>query len=87
MFTHTLEENEINTVWKATQETLKTQLTPAVFNTWIVSNPLTKVEVDQQNQALATITCPTAFHATNLKKNLYTQIKETLEAQLNKKWK
>ncbi|NCN45594.1 MAG: chromosomal replication initiator protein DnaA [Candidatus Pacebacteria bacterium CG10_big_fil_rev_8_21_14_0_10_36_11] len=85
MFTHTLEENEINTVWKATQETLKTQLTPAVFNTWIVSNPLTKVEVDQQNQALATITCPTAFHATNLKKNLYTQIKETLEAQLNKK--
>ncbi|MFZ5438312.1 MAG: chromosomal replication initiator protein DnaA [Patescibacteria group bacterium] len=84
MFTKALDSSEVIKVWKASQESLKTQLTPAVFNTWIVSNPLTKVEVDQQNQALATITCPTAFHATNLKKNLYVQIKETLEKELNK---
>ncbi|MBT4124122.1 MAG: chromosomal replication initiator protein DnaA [Candidatus Pacebacteria bacterium] len=84
MFTQTLSESEITEIWKASQNSLKTQLTPAVFNTWIVSNPLTKVEIDQQNQALATITCSTAFHATNLKKNLYTQLKETLEKNLNK---
>jgi chromosomal replication initiator protein len=84
MFTKALSISEVAEVWKASQESLKTQLTPAVFSTWIVSNPLTKVEIDQQNQALATITCPTAFHATNLKKNLYSQIKETLEKELNK---
>lgn len=84
MFTQTLSESEIAEIWKASQAELQTQLTPAVFNTWIVSNPLTSLEFDSQNQALATITCPTAFHATNLKKNLYTQIKESLERQLNK---
>ncbi len=84
MFTQALDSSEVVKVWQASQESLKTQLTPAVFNTWIVSNPLTKVEVDQQNMALATITCPTAFHATNLKKNLYTQLKETLEKELNR---
>jgi len=84
MFTQALDSSEVVKVWQASQESLKTQLTPAVFNTWIVSNPLTKVEVDQQNMALATITCPTAFHATNLKKNLYAQLKETLEKELNR---
>lgn len=84
MFTKTLDSSEVMKIWKASQESLKTQLTPAVFSTWIVSNPLTKVEIDQQNQALATITCPTAFHATNLKKNLYSQLKETLEKEINK---
>lgn len=84
MFTTTLEESEIIKIWSATQKELADQLTPAVFNTWIVSNPLTKIEVDQQNNALATIVCPTAFHATNLKKNLYTQIKQSLEKQLKK---
>jgi chromosomal replication initiator protein len=84
MFTDTLSESEVSKIWNATQEELKTQLTPAVFNTWIVSNPLTKVEVDKQGQALATIVCPTAFHATNLKKNLYPQLKKSLESQLNK---
>jgi len=84
MFTKTLSISEVTEVWKASQASLKDQLTPAVFSTWIVSNPLTKVEIDQQNQALATITCPTAFHATNLKKNLYSQIKETLEKELSK---
>ncbi len=84
MFTDTLSESEVAKVWQAAQEELKGQLTSAVFNTWIVSNPLTKVEVDKQGQALATIVCPSAFHATNLKRNLYTQLKKTLENQLQK---
>jgi chromosomal replication initiator protein len=84
MFTDTLSQEEVTKIWKDAQQELASQLTPAVFSTWIVSNPLTKIEVDQQGNALGTIVCPTAFHATNLKKNLYTQIKQSLEKQLQK---
>jgi chromosomal replication initiator protein len=84
MFTDTLLPEEVAKIWSATQKELVNQLTPAVFNTWIVSNPLTKIEIDPQGGALATIVCPTAFHATNLKKNLYGQIKQALEKQLQK---
>lgn len=84
MFTNTLSDSEVSKVWGATQKELQSQLTPAVYNTWIVSNPLTSVEVDQHGQALAIITCPSGFHATNLKRNLYTQIKKSLENQLQK---
>lgn len=84
MLDNTLDQSEITQLWGAAQKELQSQLTPAVFNTWIVSNPLTGVVFDQQGQATATITCPSAFHATNLKKNLYTQIKQSLESQLQK---
>lgn len=84
MFTNTLSESEVSRIWEAAQNELKTQLTPAVFNTWIVSNPLASVEIDQQGQALATIACSTGFHATNLKKNLYAQLKQAVENQLQK---
>jgi chromosomal replication initiator protein len=84
MFTNTLSESDIAKVWGAAKNELQAQLTPAVYNTWIVSNPLTSVEVDQHGQALATITCSSGFHATNMKKNLYTQLKQSLEGQLKK---
>lgn len=84
MLTTTLSESDISKTWHAAQKELQAQLTPAVFSTWIVSNPLVRVEIDQQGNALATISCPTGFHATNLKKNLYTQIKQALENQLQK---
>lgn len=84
MFTQALSESDISKIWHAAQKQLQTQLTPAVFNTWIVSNPLVKVEIDQHGGALATISASSAFHATNLKKNLYTHIKQALEEQLHK---
>lgn len=84
MFESSLTSVEVSKIWSATQKELQSQLTPAVFNTWIVGNPLTNIELGQRGQALATITCPSGFHATNLKKNLYTQIKQSLENQLQK---
>ncbi|HCR80933.1 MAG: Chromosomal replication initiator protein DnaA [Parcubacteria group bacterium GW2011_GWB1_49_7] len=84
MFTHTLSQSEVTSVWQAAQKELQSQLTPAVYTTWIAANPLKSVEVDQHGQALATIACSSGFHATNLKKNLYNQIKKSLENQLQK---
>ncbi len=64
-------------VWSKAQSLLKKNLSPAVFNTWILTNPLTDLSKDGPGY-LATITCPTAFHATNLKRNLDEQIKMVL---------
>lgn len=82
MSEHVFSAGEISTLWKEVCGDLQTQLTPAVYNTWILSNPLTHVTITEQNQAVAIISCPTAFHATNLKRNLYTQLKLTLEKHL-----
>lgn len=84
MFTQALPESDVSTIWHAAQKQLQAQLTPAVFSTWIVANPLIKVEIDQHGNALATLAASSGFHATNLKKNLYTHIKQALESQLNK---
>lgn len=63
---------------------LEASLSPAFFNTWIVPSPLTNIRVDDETKATASITCMTAFHVTNLKNNLYTQIKTALEKYVNK---
>lgn len=82
MSEHVFSAGEITSLWKEVCGDLQTQLTPAVYNTWILSNPLTQVSITEQQQAIAIISCPTAFHATNLKRNLYTQLKLTLEKHL-----
>lgn len=82
MSDHVFSDGEVVTLWKEVCADLQTQLTPAVFNTWIVSNPLSQVSINGANIAIAIISCPTAFHATNLKRNLYTQLKLTLEKHL-----
>ena len=64
-------------VWSKAQMLLKQHLSPAVFNTWILTNPLTALNKNETGY-LATITCPTAFHATNLKRNLDKQLKTVL---------
>jgi chromosomal replication initiator protein len=84
MLDQAFSETEVKTLWQQVCLDLQAQLTPAVYSTWIVSNPLTQVEINQAGVALATISCPTAFHATNLKRNLYTQLKLTLEKHLEK---
>lgn len=86
MFTTPLTQEEVQNIWNEAKESLKTQLTPAVFSTWIASNPLTKIEVDQNGGALATITCQSAFHATNLKKNLHTHLKTAITEKMSEKY-
>ena len=70
---------QVQKIWKSVCAELQLQLSPAVYNTWIVSNPLTSLVFLDETQALATITSPTAFHSTNLKKNLHLQIKHALD--------
>lgn len=83
MSTQSLTDEQVKSIWQQVCSDLQTQLTPAVFNTWVISNPLTQIAVDESGlKAFCTITCPTAFHATNLKKNLYGQLKSSLEKYL-----
>ncbi|MEN8253711.1 MAG: chromosomal replication initiator protein DnaA [Patescibacteria group bacterium] len=71
-------------VWSQACGHLKIKLSPAVYNTWIISNPLTKIE-SNNDVFLCTITSPTAFHSINIKKNLSSQIKESIELAIGKK--
>ncbi|MCB9813475.1 MAG: chromosomal replication initiator protein DnaA [Pseudomonadales bacterium] len=71
--------DEVRHLWEQACAQLQLQLSPAVYNTWIVSNPVTSLNYLENNNCLATITSPTAFHSTNLKKNLHLQIKQALD--------
>lgn len=71
--------NQIKNIWAKACTQLEIQLSPAVFNTWIAANPLSKLEYGDDNTCLATISSPTAFHSTNLKKNLHIPIKQVLD--------
>lgn len=83
MSTQFLPDEQVKSIWQQVCNDLQTQLTPAVYNTWIISNPLSHVQTTEDGlKAYGTITCPTAFHATNLKKNLYGQLKSSLEKYL-----
>lgn len=74
-------------VWQQARALLQTKLSPAVYSTWVVTNPLTNItSVDSDDHdLLATITTPTAFHAVNLKKNLHGELCDSLETVLNKR--
>ncbi len=74
----------IKQVWQMAKVDLEASLSPAFFNTWIVPSPLTSIRIENDQQAIATISCMTGFHVTNLKSNLYSQIKTALEKYINK---
>lgn len=74
-----LPTDQTKKIWQQTCAQLQLQLSPAVFNTWILSNPVTQVQFPDEGAAVATITSPSAFHATNLKKNLHDHLKSALE--------
>ncbi len=84
MDTKSLNSKEVQQVWRQAQQDLKLQLSSAAFNTWILTNPLTEVELIDHNRAKGIISTPTAFHAANLKKNLFSQLKTAVEKALNK---
>lgn len=72
-------QEEVQKIWSEACEIIKTQITPATFSTWIASNPLISLEKKDLNAVVATISCSTGFHATNIKKNLYWNIKNSIE--------
>lgn len=65
-------------VWRRVCAHLQLQLSPAVFNTWILSNPLTDFHQTSDTQAMGVITSPTTFHSTNIKKSLQPTIQHAL---------
>lgn len=84
MISQQLSDQEVKDIWQEVCSQLQSELSAAVYNTWIVSNPMTRLELSGADKATAIITSPTAFHSTNLKKNLHTQIKKTLEAVIGR---
>jgi chromosomal replication initiator protein len=77
--TKVFSDQEIHQIWQDTCSSLRSQLSPAVFNTWILSNPLTNLVYSPTGSLQATITSPSAFHSTNIKKNLHLSIKQALD--------
>jgi chromosomal replication initiator protein len=75
---------EVDQIWQETCSQLQQKLSPAVYNTWILANPITSVGVSDDQLAEVTLTSPTAFHSTNLKKNLHQKIKEVVDEILQK---
>lgn len=84
MSQQTYDSQTIAQIWQMAKVDLEASLSPAFFNTWIVPSPLTDIRIENDQKAVASITCMTAFHVTNLKNNLYTQIKDSLEKYINK---
>jgi len=78
MVTQQPTSDEVRATWHECCAKLRGQLSPAVYNTWIVANPLTNLENSSDTQLLATIMSPTAFHSTNVKKNFDEALRQTL---------
>lgn len=76
--------NEVKVLWKQYCTHMQQVVSPAVYNTWILSNPFTQIELEDPDKAWVTIMSPTAFHSTNLKKNLHIQIKQVLDTILDR---
>ncbi|MEX0896285.1 MAG: chromosomal replication initiator protein DnaA [Patescibacteria group bacterium] len=78
------DNQEVKNIWKQYCLHIQEQLSPAVYNTWILSNPITQITHLNPEKVEVIITSPTAFHSTNLKKNLHVQIKQILDNVLDK---
>lgn len=66
-------------VWRQTCAQLQLQLSPAVFNTWIVANTLTELSETSPTSLRGVIASPSAFHSINVKKNFYQQLQACLQ--------
>lgn len=79
-----LSTQQVEFYWEKACLELKSTLSPAVYNTWISTNPATNIK-DNTDTAVVQVTCSTAFHAANLEKNLNNQIAQALELVMKKK--
>lgn len=79
-----LSEAETKQIWQQMCSDLKTDLSEAVFSTWILNNPLSKIELIGDEKVVCTFISPTAFHANNFKKNLGGKLIHVLTPLLGK---
>ncbi|MDH5533660.1 MAG: chromosomal replication initiator protein DnaA [Candidatus Pacebacteria bacterium] len=80
-----LSEEEVKQIWEQMCLDIKADVSEAVFATWILNNPLTKIELMGNDGATCTFTSPTAFHSNNFKKNLGGKLINTLNTLLGRK--
>lgn len=80
-----LSEIEVRQIWEQMCSDLKPELSEGVFSAWILSNPLSKIELIGNEEALCTFTSPTAFHSNNFKKNLGGKLIKALTSILGRK--
>lgn len=80
-----LSDVEVKQIWEQMCLDIKNEVSQAVFATWILNNPLSKIELKGNEEALCTFTSPTAFHSNNFKKNLGGQLIKTLTSLLGRK--
>lgn len=69
---------ETQQIWQRSCEELQVHVSHAVYNTWVLNNPVTEISLVGDTKAICTVTSPTAFHSKNLKKNLGSMMEETL---------
>lgn len=84
MDNQSLSQPEITSLWKQYCVHIQQLLSPAVYNTWILSNPVTDIQFIGLDRATIIITSPTAFHSTNLRKNLHSNIKQVFDSILGR---
>jgi len=80
-----LSEAEVKQIWQQMCLDLEPELSKAVFSTWVLNNPLSKIELVNDEQTICTFISPTAFHANNFKKNLGGKLIHALTPLLGKK--
>jgi chromosomal replication initiator protein len=80
-----LSDIEVKQIWEQMCLDIKSDVSEAVFATWILNNPLTKIELMGNDDATCTFTSPTAFHSNNFKKNLGGKLINTLNTLLGRK--
>jgi len=80
-----LSDVEVKQIWEQMCLDMKSDLSEAVFVTWILNNPLSKIELTNNEEATCTFTSPTAFHSNNFKKNLGGKLVQTLTSLLGRK--
>lgn len=84
MSEYILSAPETSEIWQQACVELQLDLSPAVFNTWVLNNPVTEIALIGDDKASCTITSPTAFHSTNLKKNLGNKLESVLSKLLGR---
>jgi chromosomal replication initiator protein len=84
MSEYILSAPETSEIWQQACVELQLDLSPAVFNTWVLNNPVTEIALIGDDKASCTITSPTAFHSTNLKKNLGNKLETVLSKLLGR---
>lgn len=71
--------SDAKTVWKQVCAALQLKYSPAVYNTWIVSNPLTELQPLDDTKLHGVITSPTGFHSLHIKKNFEQELIDSLK--------